>query len=233
MMSHSDATLRHDSAVLLQDLYDGLQMKAILQHEEVKQIRDGTAKPMSAYNKKKRTRWQHWLDDLCLLCDSHRGGITTASIAVEKTTDGATFWLTMNAGDLEKASMHLADVLDLVKKSREMHEDPNGIAAMCEICARAIAWSPQRVMNYANRLNSVLQRVNADNDLDYNCQYQPQSRKMSCVLTRSRVRNRACSQASLTATRRPPFDVYQSPRSRQEHSTSKGCNCPNDWARIQ
>ena len=116
MMPHSNDTLRHDSAAVLQGLYDGLQMKAILQHQEVKRVRDGIAKPISAYNKKKRTHWQHWLDDLCLLCDSHRGGVTTTAIAVEKTTDGATFWLTMNAGDLEKASIHLTDMLNLISE---------------------------------------------------------------------------------------------------------------------
>lgn len=201
MMPHSNPTLQHDSAAILQNLYDGLQMKAILQREETKRVRNGTAKPISAYKKKKRTRWQHWLDDLCLLCDSHRGGITTASIAVEETTDGATFWLTMNAGDLEKAGVHLANVLNLVKESRETNEDPSAGAAMREICAQAIALSPQKVMNYANRLDSVLQRVNADINMDCDCQYQPRARKMSFVLTtRIRARDCACSQASLGIT---------------------------------
>jgi hypothetical protein len=182
-MSHSNTTIRQDSSVVLQDLYDGLQMKAILQHEEIKRGRKCAAEPLLTYNKKKRTRWQHWLDDLCLLCDSRRGGVTTTSIAVEQTANGVSFWLAMNSGDLEKASVHLAAVLDLVKKSREAHEDPNGKIAIREIFTRAIDGSPQRVMNYANRLDSVLQRVSCGAHVDNDCGFTGETLKVFRVLT--------------------------------------------------
>lgn len=118
-MPRFDTTIRQDPTVVLQDLYDGLQMKAMLQHEEMKSSRHSANGPLLTYDKKRRSRWQHWLDDLCLLCDSHRGGTTTTSIAVERTTDEAVFWLAMNAGDLEEASVHLAALLDLVKRGRK------------------------------------------------------------------------------------------------------------------
>lgn len=169
-MPRSDTTIRQDPTVVLQDLYDGLQMKAILQHQEMKSSRNRADGPLLTYNKKRRSWWQQWLDDLCLLCDSRRGGTTTTSIAVERTTAGAVFWLAMNAGDLEEASVYLAGVLDLVKRGQETREDQDGSTAICEIYTRAIARSPQRVKNYAKRLENVLQRVCRKADLNDDCE---------------------------------------------------------------
>lgn len=169
-MPRFDTTIRQDPTVVLQDLYDGLQLKAMLQHEEMKSRRHSVDGPLLKYNKKRRSRWQYWLDDLCLLCDSHRGGTTTTSIAVERTTDGAVFWLAMNAGDLEEASVHLAALLDQVKRGQEAHGESDGGTTTCEIYTRAITRSPQRVKNYAKRLESVLQRVCRETDLNDDCE---------------------------------------------------------------
>lgn len=182
-MSHSNATIRQDSSAVLQDLYDGLQMKAILQQEGMKRGRGCAGEPLLTYNKKKRSRWQHWLDDLCLLCDFRRGGASTTSLAVEQTTNKVTFWLALNSGDLEKASVHLAAVLDLVKKSRQAPGDPNGNIAIREIFTRAIDGSPQRIMNYANRLDSVLRRLSCEAYVDSDCGFTIETSKTLYVLT--------------------------------------------------
>jgi hypothetical protein len=89
----------------------------------------------------------------------------------------------MNSGDLEKASAHLVAILALVKESREACEDPNGNIAIREIFTRAIDGSPQRVMNYANRLDSVLQRVSCGAHVDNDCGFTGETLKVFCMLT--------------------------------------------------
>lgn len=200
-MSHANTTIRQDSTAVLQDLYDGLQVKAILQHEETKSSKNCAEKFPSTYNKKRRSRWQHWLDDLCLLCDSHRGGVTTTSVAVEQTTDGVAFWLAMNSGDLDETSVHLAALLDLVKRSREGDKNLDRNTAICEIYTRAIERSPQRVKNYAKRLENVLQLVCTGADADGDCKLTSGTSDVLCVLTWARVGVRRISVASVRATR--------------------------------
>lgn len=147
--------LRQCPAEVLKDFHDCLQVRGILQQEEMKDIKNGRDKKLLSFRKNTRSDWHLFLDDLCFLCDTRRGGLTTTSIAVEQKPNKAIFWLSMNSGDLERTKKILEGILDTVRQSARKQENLTS-NAVHDIFTKGVNRSPQRVANYASRLSSVL-----------------------------------------------------------------------------
>jgi hypothetical protein len=166
--SENSAMLRQDPARVLRDFRDSLQVRGMLQQEERKLIKNCRDMTLLNYERSRRNRWQMFLDDLCLLCDTHRGGCTTTSIATEQRLCEVVFWLTMNAGDLGRAKRWLEVILNMVKRGVGARVDVTS-SLVHDLFVRSVRRSPQRVANYANRLSSVLEDGEGKADLTTEC----------------------------------------------------------------
>ena len=160
--------LRQDPAHVLRDFRDSLQVRGMLQQEERRLIKNYGETMLLNYERCRRNRWQMFLDDLCLLCDTHRGGCTTTSIATEQMLYKVVFWLTMNAGDLERAKRRLEGMLDMVQRGIGARVDVTS-SLVHDLFVRSVRRSPQRVANYANRLSSVLDDMEGKAELTTEC----------------------------------------------------------------
>lgn len=160
--------LRQDPAHVLRDFRDSLQVRGMLQQEERKLIKNCGDMTLLNYERGRRNRWQIFLDDLCLLCDTHRGGCTTTSIATEQRLCKVVFWLTMNSGNLERAKRWLECVLDMVQRGIGARVDVTS-SLVHDLFVQSVRRSPQRVVNYANRLSSVLEDMEGRADLTKEC----------------------------------------------------------------
>jgi hypothetical protein len=160
--------LRQDPAHVLRDFRDSLQVRGMLQQEERRLIKNCGDTMLLNYERGRRNRWQMFLDDLCLLCDTHRGGCTTTSITTEQMLYKVVFWLTMNAGDLERAKRWLEGILDIVQREIDARVDVTS-SLVQDLFVRSVRRSPQRVANYANRLSSVLDDMEGKAELTTEC----------------------------------------------------------------
>lgn len=163
--------LRQDPARVLRDFRESLQVLGMLQREERRLIKNFGDMTLLTYERGRRNRWQTFLDDLCLLCDTQRGGYTTTSIATEQRLCKVVFWLTMNAGDLERAKRWLERILDIVQRGVGVRVDVAS-SLVHELFIRSVRRSPQRVANYANRLSSVLENMKCEADFTAECKLQ-------------------------------------------------------------
>lgn len=163
--------LRQDPARVLRDFRESLQVLGMLQREERRLIKNFGDMTLLTYERGRRNRWQTFLDDLCLLCDTHRGGYTTTSIATEQRLCKVVFWLTMNAGDLERAKRWMERILHIVQRGVGARVDVVS-SLVQELFIRSVRRSPQRVANYANRLSSVLEDMKCEADFTAECKLQ-------------------------------------------------------------
>lgn len=162
--------LRQRPKRVLKDLHDGLQVQVLLQQDEKSRIKSRSGITLLNHTKTPRTTWQLFLDDLCLLCDSHRGGATTTSIGAEQRPGKVVFWMAMNEGDLEQAKKHLEHVLDVVQYGNGEQEESTSNLAL-EIFTQGVKRSPQRIENYAGRLSNVLKEMGEKSDPTFECEF--------------------------------------------------------------
>lgn len=174
--------LRQNPARVLRDFRDSLQVRGMLQHEERKLIQNYGDIRLLNYENCRRNRWQMFLDDLCLLCNNHRGGCITTSIATEQRLCKVVFWLTMNEGDLGRAKRWLKGILDVVQRGVGARPDLTS-SLVHDLFVRSVRRSSQRVTNYANRLSSVLEDSEGKADLTTECELQVEILSSSFTLS--------------------------------------------------
>lgn len=149
--------LRQDLDDVTDDLYDSLQLQSLLQREEIKTIKNSGDERRLWRTSGTRSEWQRFLDDLCFLCDTQRGGKTTTSVAAEQSQGKVILWLAMNDGDLSETKRYLQNVLDTILDIEKT--SARTLQRTDRIVAEAISRSPQRVANYADRLRNVLEEL--------------------------------------------------------------------------
>lgn len=163
--------LQQDISQVRRDFYDGLYVYSLLQSDTVRRVKSDEQELPRWKTTRKRKIWQIFLDDLCLLCDSHPGGITTTAIAVEQRADKAIFWVASNSKTEKLIRSHLQVILDIVKLDAEDSQRRAERANL--IFERAVERSPQRVHNYAGRLLSAVRsletEVVANHSGNYTC----------------------------------------------------------------
>lgn len=148
--------LSQDPANVLNDLYNDLQIQALLQRQEAGEIKENGHGGHHWRSTGARSSWQKYVDDLCFLCDNQRAGKTTTSIAVEERFSRHIMWITANAGDLESAKYHLREVVQLVLGDESEKPKADRVEG---ILKKTIARSSQRVSNYASRLRNALAKL--------------------------------------------------------------------------
>lgn len=107
-----------------------------------------------------KTNWHRFLDYLCWLCDSKRGGQTVTSIAVEWSEGTAKFWIASNGGDVDKRVAHLNSLLANLAGLQTASDDALE-AATRDVFARSINFSRWRVHDYTRKLERYIPRVEA------------------------------------------------------------------------
>ena len=163
--------LQQDIFQVRKDFYDGLYVYSLLQSDMVRRVKSDEQELPRSKPTHKRKIWQMFLDDLCLLCDSHPGGITTTAIAVEQRAEKAIFWVASNYKTQKLVKSHLQVILDVVKLGAEDSKTEAECTKL--IFERAVERSPQRVHNSARRLLSAVGSL--ENELvgghggDYTC----------------------------------------------------------------
>lgn len=166
--------LHQSRTCLLQDLYDGLYIQALLQRCQMSKIKNecdphGQRHRLPWRMERPRNEWERFLDNVCLLCDSHRGGRTTTSIAVVQRPDGTTFCIATNAGAWSDVRGYLTNLLQsLQARDRDGAVDSADTADI--LFENAVKRSSQRVLNYARRLSNLVDELHKQFDLDEECE---------------------------------------------------------------
>lgn len=160
MAGHEQSlVIGQDNAKISSDLYDSLFVQSLLQHGS----RSDTAGAHGSSTRvDTRSRWHHFLDDLCFMCDSEHAGRSVTSIGVQEGTGGATFWITTAERYQESAECHLKEVLRLLAKCSLEGSSRNSI--MADIALRSVDRSQDRISAYVNRLER-LQRLKLEDSL--------------------------------------------------------------------
>lgn len=162
--------LRQSRTRVLEDLYDGLYLQSMLQRCQMRKIRnerdpEGQGLHLPRRVERQRNEWERFLDNICLLCDSHRGGKTTTSVAVEQRSDKVIFCIATRSSSRRDARDYLTKLLhSLRSKCHSGAVDVTKIANA--VFENAVKRSPQRVLNYANRLSNAVDELRKKPGLD-------------------------------------------------------------------
>ena len=163
--------LQQDISQVRRDFYDGLYVYSLLQSDTVRRVKSDEQELPRSKTTRKRKIWQIFLDDLCLLCGSHPGRITTTAIAVEQRADKAVIWVASNSKTEKLTTSHLQVTLNIIKLGSEDSKRETECTSL--IFEKAVDRSPQRVHNYAGRLLSAVRsletEVVAAHGGDYSC----------------------------------------------------------------
>lgn len=139
------------------DLYDGLFIYSMLQHETTQQYSPSVNRLLDT-SQDVRSKWHRFLDGLCFLCDSRCGGKSVVVILPEQIVGETVLWIKTYPTYQKDAVQHLDTVLGLLKES--LHGDADGVHPLAEeIVRRSIERSAQRVNNYACRLRNLVLRL--------------------------------------------------------------------------
>ena len=152
--------LQQDISQVKRDFYDGLYVYSLLQSDALRRAKSNEQELPRSKTKRKRKVWQMFLDDLCLLCDSHPGGTTTTAIAVEQRADKATFWVASNSNTEKLITSHLQVIMDVIKFGADNSERVDECTNF--IFEKAVERSPQKVHNYAGRLSSAVRSLKTE-----------------------------------------------------------------------
>ncbi len=148
--------LSQDPNDVLSDLYNDLQIRSLIQRQEISKIKANEHRQYHWHSTGSRSSWQKLLDDLCFLCDYRRAGVTTTSIAVEQKASRHVMWLAMNGGSIESTKRHLREIVQLAAGNDSETLKADQVEATLKA---TIARSCQRVHNYANRLRDALVKL--------------------------------------------------------------------------
>lgn len=140
-----------DPASISSDLYDSLFLQSLLQHGSGSDARGAQSLSTSIDT---RSRWHHFLDDLCFLCDSQHAGQSVVSIGVEQATGGVTFWITTAEIHQESAQRYLEEILHLLTDCSVGGSDKQSVLA--EITLRSVQRSWDRISAYVDRLDRLI-----------------------------------------------------------------------------
>ncbi|KAM0714506.1 hypothetical protein Q7P37_009800 [Cladosporium fusiforme] len=140
-----------DIAAISSDLYDSLFLQSLLQHGSGSDIKGAHGLDTMTDI---RSRWHHFLDDLCFLCDSKHAGQSVVSIGVEQCMGGVNFWITTAERHRESAEYHLKEILHLLIEYSFERSDRK--STMAEIARRSIERSPDRISEYVKRLERLI-----------------------------------------------------------------------------
>lgn len=160
MAGHEQSlVIGQDIAKISSDLYDSLFVQSLLQHGSRS---DTTGAHGSSTRVDTRSRWHHFLDDLCFMCDSEHAGQSVTSIGVEEGAGGATSWITTAERYQESAACHLKEVLRILAKCSSEGTSRNSIMAEIALCS--VERSQDRISAYVNRLER-LERLKPEDSL--------------------------------------------------------------------
>lgn len=159
--------LSQDPLRAVDDFYDGLYIYRLLQAEHERSIKAGRL-PIPQHDRaSSRNSWQSLLDNLCLLCDTRRGGETTVAIAVEDRQGCHIFWAATQAKDKHTLRHYLSSLLQTMQDSTRAAAADSAPFAEA-ILITAVRQSKQRIHNYASKLKSAvedLQRIRIDDNI--------------------------------------------------------------------
>lgn len=149
--------LRQDISQVKQDFYDGLYLHSLLQSDTKRRVKLGERDLPRVDTPRKRTEWQIFLDDVCLLCDSSRGGATTTAIAVEQRSTGTTFWVSSDFSNNKGLQPYVVRLLRMIQLGAR-HSGVQSHHAK-DIFKDAVSRSWERVDNYVGRLRTALESL--------------------------------------------------------------------------
>lgn len=113
----------------LKKVHEGLFARSLLQHPNAAVA---SRSPTDASLKPPIETWSRFLDELCQLCQFHKGARNTTAIAVEASRDGSgvIYWLTTNTGSRlelegqrEKRRLHLQHLLRILRGLINIKDD--------------------------------------------------------------------------------------------------------------
>ncbi|KAK0888238.1 hypothetical protein LTR02_016500 [Friedmanniomyces endolithicus] len=149
------AVFHQDVDAVHADLYDGLFVHSLLQHETNQQASSANY-PSPNTSQDVRSTWHRFLDDLCFMCDSRCGGKSVVALITEQVQGETIFWLTTDPVYQDSAANHLDAILRLLKESIHAHQDCVRLAIE-QIAQQSVERSPQRVHHYGSRLRRIVQ----------------------------------------------------------------------------
>ncbi|KAI9715118.1 MAG: hypothetical protein M1828_001053 [Chrysothrix sp. TS-e1954] len=127
----------------------------------LRNVQDEVKRPMPSVqaerlNRSSKQRWHQFLDNLCWMCDSRRGGKAVTAIAVEKSPSNTLiFWIAANRSPNIHAVAHLEWVLEkLAQYSFGTLQQRDQI--VLEMSATSLKFSTDRVKDYRRKLRGVL-----------------------------------------------------------------------------
>ncbi|KAK0906836.1 hypothetical protein LTS16_009839 [Friedmanniomyces endolithicus] len=147
------AIFHQDVDAVHADLYDGLLIQSLLQHDPTR-LPSSVRRNSPNASQDIQSEWHRFLDDLCFLCDSQSGGKSVVALIAEEVRGESVFWVTTEPVHQDVAVDHLNVILHLLQKC--IRADEGRMQALIEQIAQiSIRRSPQRVHHYGSRLKKV------------------------------------------------------------------------------
>ncbi len=147
------AIFHQDVDAVHADLYDGLLIQSLLQHDPT-QLPSSVRRNSPNASQDIQSEWHRFLDDLCFLCDSQSGGKSVVALIAEEVRGESVFWVTTEPVYQDVAVDHLNVILHLLQKC--IRADEGRMQALIkQIAQKSITRSPQRVHHYGYRLKNV------------------------------------------------------------------------------
>ncbi|KAK0262343.1 hypothetical protein LTR35_017713 [Friedmanniomyces endolithicus] len=147
------AIFHQDVDAVHADLYDGLLIQSLSQHDPTR-LPSSVRRDSPNASQDIQFEWHRFLDDLCFLCDSQSGGKSVVALIAEEARGEHVFWVTTELVYQDVAVAHLNVILHLLQKC--IRADEGCMRALIEQIAQiSIRRSPQRVHHYGSRLKNI------------------------------------------------------------------------------
>jgi hypothetical protein len=102
-----------------------------------------------------RTRWQHYLDSLAFLCDTHIGGSTVSALVVQDRSTELCYWVARNS----KTDVGVSRLSWLLRQLHSLQSTDPILLAEDRILGEVVGDCKRRIDDYHRRLGIVMKEA--------------------------------------------------------------------------